>query len=121
MAFQETNNAQTPSTRESVEFRTPQAPASGQIEIQIVVVPPNKPGEAYGHDEVGNCLVVRSETDLMLDLFHRLREAGRGASPAKVFLTADDRLSITSIERTACPLHALPEIPEGSAVPWAPY
>lgn len=92
-----------------------------RIEIQIVVVPPHGESVAYGHDEWGNCVAVRGDRQAMLGLYHRLREAGRAAHPAKLYLTPDERWAASAIDRGSCPTHLLPEIPAGSAVAWAPY
>jgi hypothetical protein len=107
--------------RESVPFESPSLSARGSIEIQIVVVPPNGKAVAYGHDVRGNCVSVYGERPAMLELFHRLRAAGRMSPAPKVQLNTDDGTVIALLERGTCPIHMLPEIPDGSSVAWAPY
>jgi len=92
-----------------------------RIEIQAVVVPPSGESVAYGHDERGNCVTVHGERGLMLDLYHRLRQEGRSAKPGKVYVTMDPAWAASTIDRGICPTHMLSEIPEGTAVAWAPY
>lgn len=91
----------------------------GEIQVQMVVVPPAGAGKAWGHDDAGNCVLVEGERVRMLELFHRLRDASRERRPLSVL--SDTVSNVTKIDRAACPTHSLPEAPPESYVAWAPY
>jgi len=91
-----------------------------QIVVGMVLVPPGNAGTAWGHTEAGACVAFSGTRDAMLALFHRLRNAGKQTPPEPVTVDGAD-WEVAAIERDDCPIHALPEIEEGSRIAFAPY
>lgn len=85
------------------------------------MVPPAGPGVAYGHDEGGACVRVEGARDAMLELYRRLRDAGKAERPRKVHIQEHLFPQISRIETAECPTHLLPAAPGDAIVAWAPY
>ena len=95
--------------------------ASSEIVVSVVTVPPRGKPKAYGHTLAGACVEFTNAAGPMLALFHRLRNAGREERPQAVIVNAGEWQAVREIPPAECPVHALPEIPPGSEVPFAPY
>lgn len=94
---------------------------TGPLTVNVVMVPPRGEGRGYGHLRDGLCVEFTAARKTMLQLFHRLREAGKQPSAPALEIDAAGVNGVRRIERSECPIHMLPEIPPGTAVAFAPY
>lgn len=100
---------------------TPMGEREEKVTVAVVMVPPAGDGKAWGHTESGTCVEFTGEKASLIALFHDLRAAGRRQPALPVIVDAAVWRNVRTIERTECPIHALPHIEEGSAVAFAPY
>ena len=94
---------------------------SDEITVGIVMVPPRGAPHGWGHTASGACVQFTNSREAMLQLYHRLREAGRTTPVTPLVIDAHEIADIRTISRGECPIHVLPEIAPGTAVAFAPY